>query len=75
MSCANNRAIKLWWKPNEKIRKSIFETAIDIEHIQSYHDNGDKEDVELNGERINSIELMILNEINRSNWPTIILLN
>lgn len=55
----------------EKIRKSIFETAIDIEHIQSYHDsNGDKrEDIwsEWQG-NINSIgNLMVLEqEINRS---------
>ena len=55
----------------EKIRKSIFETAIDIEHIQSYHDsNGDKrEDIWSEWqENINSIgNLMILEqEINRS---------
>ncbi|MBS1645240.1 MAG: DUF262 domain-containing protein [Bacteroidetes bacterium] len=55
----------------EKIRKSLFETAIDIEHIQSYHDsNGDKREDIWNEwqENINSIgNLMILEqEINRS---------
>ena len=50
----------------EKIRKSIFETAIDIEHIQSYHDsNGDKREDIWNewGDDINSIgNLMILEQ-------------
>jgi hypothetical protein len=55
----------------EIIRKSIFETEIDIEHIQAYHDsNGDKrEDIWKEWkENINSIgNLMILEqEINRS---------
>jgi len=55
----------------EKVRKNLFETAIDIEHIQSYHDsNGDKREAVWNEwqENINSIgNLMILEqEINRS---------
>lgn len=55
----------------EEIRKSLFESAIDIEHIQSYHDkNGDKrEDIWKEWQdNINSIgNLMILEqEINRS---------
>jgi hypothetical protein len=55
----------------DKIRKSLFETAVDIEHIQSYHDeNGAKREDILNEwqKNINSIgNLMILEqEINRS---------
>lgn len=55
----------------ELIRKGLFETAIDIEHIQSYHDsNGEKREDVWNEwqENINSIgNLMILEqEINRS---------
>lgn len=55
----------------ERIRKLLFDTVIDIEHIQSYHDsNGDKrEDIWSEWqENINSIgNLMILEQkINRS---------
>jgi hypothetical protein len=55
----------------EKIKNVLFETPIDIEHIQSYHDsNGDKrEDIWIEWqESINSIgNLMVLEqEINRS---------
>ena len=55
----------------ERIRKALFDTAIDIEHIQSYHDsNGDKREDIWNEwqENINSIgNLMILEQqINRS---------
>lgn len=55
----------------EAIRKALFDTAIDIEHIQSYHDiNGDKREEIWNEwqENINSIgNLMILEQsINRS---------
>lgn len=55
----------------EKIKKYLFETAIDIEHIQSYHEsNGDKRgDIWSEWqENINSIgNLMVLEqEINRS---------
>lgn len=55
----------------EKIRKSLFETAIDIEHIQSYHDSNGVKREEIWDEwqeNINSIgNLMILEqEINRS---------
>lgn len=55
----------------EEIKNALFETAIDIEHIQSYHDkNGEKREDIWNEwqENINSIgNLMILEQdINRS---------
>lgn len=55
----------------EKIRKHLFDSSIDIEHIQSYHDsNGEKREDIWNEwqENINSVgNLMILEqEINRS---------